>query len=194
MDWASENDIDTKKLKAAKIPIFGKWYHPDIPAGVVLVNLKTGELQKFGPGLRAGEILFVPRDELRRARLGPYAKVPETGTGSVADEAFAEPIEEPVGVTRPYTRSVIEPDIYDKPLGPDESIHLPSPSIFPLVLGLGLAVGLLGFVVHPIEAGLIVVLLGLVYGVVGGTGWAIENYRARVALEGSAEHGHPTAH
>ena len=83
MEWAAEQGLDTKTLKASKVPIYGKWYFPEIPAGVPLVNLKTGEIQVFGPGLRAGEILFVARSDLRRARLGPYAPKEE-----VAEEPY----------------------------------------------------------------------------------------------------------
>ena len=34
LTWAAQNNIDTAKLKAAKIPIYGKWYFPEIPADV----------------------------------------------------------------------------------------------------------------------------------------------------------------
>src|SRR5215212_9877738 len=78
MDWAAKN------------PIYGKWYFPEIPPGVLMVNLKTGQLQRFGPDMRAGEVLFVPRDDLRRARMGPYARLAETSAAQRTAEAVAE--------------------------------------------------------------------------------------------------------
>lgn len=177
MEWAAANGIDTAKLKAAKIPIYGKWYFPEIPAGVPLVNLKTGEVASFGSGLRAGEILFVARADLRRAKLGPYAE------GAVA-EPEAAPREQAATVgpsPAPTVPLVGRLATYDDPLPPGEDIHLPGPSIFPLVLGLGLALAMVGAVAGPLEVRALVVLLGLVYLAAGGFGWAAENRRDRQA-------------
>ena len=33
LTWAAQHNIDTAKLKAAKVPIYGKWYFPEIPPG-----------------------------------------------------------------------------------------------------------------------------------------------------------------
>src|ERR687885_1929187 len=88
MTWASQNGIDTPTLKKLKIPIYGKWYFPEIPAGVVMVNLENGHLQTFRRPMRAGEILYVVRDDLRRARLGPYAALPDP---SAAPPPAAQP-------------------------------------------------------------------------------------------------------
>jgi hypothetical protein len=173
MEWAADNGIDTAKLKAAKVPVYGKWYFPEIPSGVPLVNLQSGEIHTFGPGLRAGEVLYVARADLRRAKLGPYAD---------DAEAAAEPTEVPAAevaaaaaLVAPGPRNFAQ----DEPLGPGESIHLPAPSIFPLVFGLGLALALLGLVTGPVEVRVLIVVLGLLYLLAGGAGWAVENYRER---------------
>src|SRR4030088_788437 len=71
LTWAAKNDIDTAKLKKAKIPIYGKWYFPEIPPGVALVNLETGEQQVFAERMVAGEVIYVPAVDLLRAKLGP---------------------------------------------------------------------------------------------------------------------------
>ena len=183
MEWAAANGIDTAKLKAAKVPIYGKWYFPEIPSGVPMVNLKTGEVQSFGPGLRAGEILFVARADLRRAKLGPYAEEAAPETEAV------EPA--PAGAPRPAPHAAVVglSPVHDEPLAPGEEIHLPGPSIYPLILGLGLALAMLGTVAGPTEVRVMVVLLGLIYLAAGGFGWAVENRRDREAQAG-AVHGH----
>src|SRR5258708_18651395 len=71
LTWAAKNDIDTAKLKAARVPIYGKWYFPEIPPGVPLVNLETGEQQVFPERMVAGEVIYVPAADLLRAKLGP---------------------------------------------------------------------------------------------------------------------------
>src|SRR4051794_978854 len=71
LTWAAKNEIDTAKLKRAKVPIYGKWYFPEIPPNVVLVNLETGEQQVFPERMIAGQVIFVPAAELQRAGLGP---------------------------------------------------------------------------------------------------------------------------
>src|ERR1700716_4311798 len=71
LTWAAKNDIDTAKLKKAKVPIYGKWYFPEIPAGVPLVNLETGEQQIFPERMVAGEVIYVPAADLQRAGLAP---------------------------------------------------------------------------------------------------------------------------
>src|ERR1700694_881468 len=71
LTWAAKNDIDTPKLKKARVPIYGKWYFPEIPAGVALVNLETGEQQIFPERMIAGEVIYVPADDLIRTGLAP---------------------------------------------------------------------------------------------------------------------------
>ena len=178
MTWASENGIDTATLKRLKIPIYGKWYFPTLPSGVPLVNLENGHIQTFRTSMRAGEILYVARDDLRRERLGPYAALPDPATVAAAREegAAAAPVEEePRTRTRPV--EVLPP-----------GIHMPSPSIFPLVLGVGISIMLLGLAAGPVPLRLMVLLLGLIWVVVAGIGWAMENQRDRDAHLGAAEH------
>src|SRR4029077_15989406 len=71
LTWAAKNDIDTAKLKKARVPIYGKWYFPEIPAGVPLVNLETGEQQVFPERMLAGEVIYVPAADLLRVGLAP---------------------------------------------------------------------------------------------------------------------------
>src|SRR5919197_6573534 len=73
MAWAAQNNIDTAKLKAAKIPIYGKWYFPELPNGVPLVNLQTGERRVFDQRVLAGEVIWVTEADLTRAGLLPAA-------------------------------------------------------------------------------------------------------------------------
>jgi hypothetical protein len=214
MDWAAQNGIDTAKLKAAKIPIYGKWYYPEIPAGVPLVNLKTGQIQTFGPGLRAGEVLYARRDDLRSARLGPYAALPEpkpatppaeaavaesAGTATAEVTAQAPAPETPVSAAPPTAEVAQAPPgpppspreviVADEPLREGEEIHLPGGSIFPLVFGVGLAVAMLGLVAGPVEVRVIIAALGLVYLLTGAIGWTRQIYRETRAHDLSAEQG-----
>src|SRR5581483_8467031 len=96
MEWAASQALDTAKLKAAKVPIFGKWYFPEIPAGVPLVNLRTGEVRTFERPMLAGEILWAPEAELRRAGFWP-PKSPE----ELAAAKAAAPARPTAGGVRP---------------------------------------------------------------------------------------------
>ena len=198
MEWAAANEIDTKKLKAAKVPVYGKWYFPEIPPGVLLVNLQTGELQRFGSGMRAGEVLYVPRDALLEARMGPYARLDELRAPSDTATAVEEPVVLEAADGREERRApgaplTPEDALYDQSLPAGESIHLPSPSIWPLVLGVGLAITMLGFVLGPLPdwsvARALIVSLGLIYCIVAGFGWALEARKDSLAQEGASEHG-----
>src|ERR1700720_3859022 len=71
LTWAAKNNIDTAKLKAARVPIYGKWYFPEIPPGVALLNLESGEQQVFPERMVAGEVIYVSAAELVRAKLAP---------------------------------------------------------------------------------------------------------------------------
>ncbi len=75
-EWASQQGLDTAALKKAKVPIYGKWYFPDLPVDTPLVNLQTGAVETFGSGFRAGAILYVKEEDLERAGLGPYKNAP----------------------------------------------------------------------------------------------------------------------
>jgi hypothetical protein len=91
MEWAGGFGIDSAKLKNAKVKIFGKWYFPDIPANQPLINLQTGEVETFPSGLRAGTVLYVLEDELKQAKLGPYAEP----TAANTDETVAAETDAP---------------------------------------------------------------------------------------------------
>src|SRR5947207_5449315 len=85
LTWAAQNDIDTAKLKAAKVPIYGKWYFPEIPAGVALVNLETGEQQVFSERMVAGEVIYVPAEDLTQVGLAPegFSAIPIPAPGVI---------------------------------------------------------------------------------------------------------------
>jgi hypothetical protein len=94
MEWAGNFGLDSAKLKFGKVKIFGKWYFPDIPANQRLINLQTGEVETFPQGLRAGTVLYVLEDELKNAKLGPFAdpepEKPADDKTEAAVEATAE--------------------------------------------------------------------------------------------------------
>lgn len=96
MEWATQQGLDTAALKQAKIPIYGKWYFPDLPANTPLVNMRTGQVETFPPGYRAGAILYVKEEDLKRAGLGPYKPVspppPPPATAEPAPVAAAAPV------------------------------------------------------------------------------------------------------
>ena len=91
MEWASREGLETAALKKAKVPIFGKWYFPDLPANVPLVNLSTGEVETFPAGFRAGAVLYVKEEDLKRAGIGPYKAAPAPAAPQAA-VAVAEPV------------------------------------------------------------------------------------------------------
>ena len=127
MDWASREGLDTAALKRAKVPIFGKWYFPDLPAGVPLVNLQTGEVETFGPGLRAGAILYVREEDLKRAKLGPYAApaAPKPEPAAATPEAEAgEPV--PAAAAAP-ARPPAEPPPGGRSLGAEDPAAVAEP-------------------------------------------------------------------
>jgi cytochrome c oxidase subunit 4 len=92
MDWASREGLDTAALKRAKVPIFGKWYFPDLPDNVPLVNLSTGEVESFPAGYRAGAVLYVKEEDLKRAGLGPYKAAAAPAPAVAAEAPTAEPV------------------------------------------------------------------------------------------------------
>src|SRR5437588_1224812 len=155
LTWAAKNDIDTAKLKKARIPIYGKWYFPEIPPGVPLVNLETGEQQVFPERMVAGEVIYVPAADLLRAKLGPEgfavmelaapAGLPSRALRTVAPEPLLA-MARPVGLA-PSTAMVAangQQALVDEDAADLVGIHLPSPSIAPLVLGVGFCILLLG--------------------------------------------------
>ncbi len=181
LSWAAQNDIDTAKLKAAKVPIYGKWYFPEIPANVPLVNLETGERRTFPQRMIAGEVIWVAEADLRRARLGPFGgdggaaatAVEEAAPAQPAAGAAAEPPPPTIALSRPPAAAAAaaaapEALALASPVdaGPPPAVHLPRPSIAPFVLGVGISITLLGLITHPL-----VLAVGLAWTVVGAIGW-----------------------
>jgi hypothetical protein len=178
LTWAAKNNIDTAKLKAAKVPIYGKWYFPEIPAGVPLVNLETGEQQIFPERMVAGEVIYVPSADLLRATLSPEGfSVLDVSEGpGAATRALRTAAPEPLlAMSRPpgfqLSTSMVPLDGQQSLLAEDEAedlagIHMPSPSIAPLVLGVGFCILSLGVITN-----VIIVVVGLLWMLAGAIGW-----------------------
>jgi hypothetical protein len=178
--WAAQNDIDTAKLKKARIPIYGKWYFPEIPANVPLVNLQTGEQQIFPERVVAGEVIYVPAANLQEAGLAPSdfkvmstpedlsIKPPPTQAPlAVAPEEPLVAMARPVGL--PRDGEIIQ--FEEEHLVPEDpsvlaGIHMPTPSIAPFVLAIGFFLALLGLVLNPI-----IVIVGLLWMLAGAVAW-----------------------
>lgn len=105
MEWASRQGLETAALKKAKVPIFGKWYFPDLPANEPLINLSTGEVETFPSGFRAGAILYVKEADLKRAGIGPYKAAPAAPT-LTQPAATAAAAAEPAAVAAPAAAAV----------------------------------------------------------------------------------------
>jgi hypothetical protein len=191
LTWAAKNDIDTAKLKKAKVPIYGKWYFPEIPPNVPLVNLETGEQQVFPERMVAGEVIYVLAADLQRVGLAPEGfnvmDVSERPVGaSRALQTMApEPLlamARPVGLPRSTAivaldgqQALVEADAADL-----TGIHMPSPSIAPFVLGIGFCILLLGAITSPI-----ILVVGVLWMLAGAIGWI------RIGLlEERAAHAH----
>jgi hypothetical protein len=195
LTWAARNNIDTAKLKAAKVPIYGKWYFPEIPADVPLVNLETGEQAVFPARMVAGEVIFVPLDDLRRASLLP------------ADFAVAEPIQteleereavralatvapepllamaRPVGLARVTPAHELDGGqaLVTQDVAELAGIHMPSPSVAPFVLGLGFCLVFLGLITN-----VVILVVGLLWMLAGAITWirvGVLEWRAASAHE-----------
>src|SRR4051794_19321419 len=103
MDWASREGLDTPALKRAKVPIYGKWYFPDLPANEPLLNLSTGEVETFPAGYRAGAVLYVKEADLKRAGIGPYKAAAAVAAPAAAPkpEPVAAAVAAPAAPARP---------------------------------------------------------------------------------------------
>jgi hypothetical protein len=191
LTWAAKNDIDTAKLKKAKVPIYGKWYFPEIPPGVPMLNLETGEQQVFPERMIAGEVIYVPAADLVRAGLAQEGfSVMAVSTAGLGETSRAlrtvapEPllaIARPPGLTS--SRAIVPIDGQQALVAEDADlagIHMPSPSIAPLVLGVGFCILLLGAITSPI-----ILVAGALWMLAGAIGWI------RIGLlEERAAHGH----
>ncbi|MGE3270309.1 MAG: cytochrome C oxidase subunit IV family protein [Chloroflexota bacterium] len=120
MEWASRQGLETATLKKAKVPIFGKWYFPDLPANVPLVNLSTGEVETFPAGFRAGAVLYVKEEDLKRAGLGPYKAAAPAAPPPKA------PAPEPVAAAAPAAVAAA-PAAAPRP-APAPAAHAPAPA------------------------------------------------------------------
>jgi hypothetical protein len=198
MTWAKAQNIDTRKLKAAKVPIYGKWYFPDLPLGVPLIDLETGERRTFHEPMVAGEILWAPEAALRRAGVETPEPEPagEAEATAVALASTAPPVPPPeplLMMVRP-PEEVAEEASPPAPIDPAllqglpqlppasaVGIHMPMPSIAPLVLGFGFCLAFLGLITNPI-----ILIVGLAWMLVGAIVWV------RVGLLEYAE-AHPNA-
>lgn len=192
LTWAAKNDIDTPKLKKAKVPIYGKWYFPEIPPHVALVNLETGEQEVFPERMIAGEVIFVPASDLQRAGLAPpdfvVVSVPSP-TGEPTTRAIRATVPEPlIAMARPAglptPEPVVEIDV-EEPLVADDpaalaGIHMPTPSIAPFVFGLGFCLVFLGLITN-----VVILVVGLLWMLAGAIAWI----RIGV-LESRMLHGH----
>jgi hypothetical protein len=177
LTWAAQHDIDTAKLKKARVPIFGKWYFPEIPPGVPLVNLETGEQQVFPERMVAGEVIYVPAAELLRAGLvgDSFAVMPVPGQAEDTGRALRTIAPEPLlAMARPpgyETGNTIVPvDATSTLVAEDPSalagIHMPSPSIAPFVLGVGFCIAMLGAIANPV-----ILVVGLLWMLAGAVAW-----------------------
>jgi hypothetical protein len=180
LTWAAKHDIDTPKLKKAKVPIYGKWYFPEIPPNVALVNLETGEQESFTERMIAGEVIFVPAADLVRAGLAPADFAPlEVGE----PPRFAEPearallpvppeplvaMARPPGLPREVAVVETDPDAELATEFPREleGIHMPRASIAPFVLGLGFCLALVGLITNPI-----ILVTGVLWMLAGAIVW-----------------------
>ncbi len=191
LTWAAQNDIDTPKLKKAKVPIYGKWYFPEIPPGIPLVNLETGEQQVFPERMIAGEVIYVPAADLQRVGLAPAGfAVMDVSEGvrpasralqTVAPEPLLA-MARPVGLPRSTTMVAVDGQqaLADADAADLAGIHMPSPSIAPLVLGVGFCILVLGAITSPV-----ILVVGALWMLAGAVGWI------RIGLlEGRAAHGH----
>jgi hypothetical protein len=177
LTWAAQNNIETAKLKAAKVPIYGKWYFPEIPPGVPLVNLETGEQQVFPERMVAGEVIYVPAADLQRAGLVPegfsITDVSAEGVGTTRALRTLAPepllaIARPPGLQR--STALVPLDGQQALVAEDTAapagIHLPRPSIAPFVLGVGFCIFLLGAITSPV-----ILVVGLLWMLAGAIGW-----------------------
>jgi hypothetical protein len=193
LTWAAQHGIDTGKLKAAKVPIYGKWYFPEIPAGVPVVNLETGEREVFATRMLTGELIYAPEEELRRAGLlpadFPTEQLPSIGEGGsqALRRAPPEPLlamTRPIGVERETTTALVPVEEHLALVEEDRQalagLHMPRASIAPLVLGVGFSIVLLGAITN-----VVILVVGLLWMLVGAISWI------RIGLlEERAAHGH----
>lgn len=180
LSWAAKNEIDTAKLKKAKVPIYGKWYFPEIPPNVALINLETGEQEIFPERMIAGEVIYVPAAELQAAGLTPGGFTITTAHGEAATAAEPEaramravPPEPLIAMVRPpglphETTALVmaEPEVATERPPELTGIHTPLPSVAPFVLAIGFCLVFLGLITN-----VIILVAGLLWMLVGAIVW-----------------------
>jgi hypothetical protein len=193
LTWAAQHEIDTAKLKKAKVPIYGKWYFPEIPADVALTNLETGKQEVFAERMIAGEVIYVPSADLQRAGLAPEdfsvmdAAPPSAveGTTRAIRAISPEPL---IAMARPpglaqessFVLADVDEAMPDETAPDPSQIHMPSPSIAPFVLGIGFCLVFLGMITNPV-----ILVTGLLWMLAGAVVWI------RIGLlEARAGHAH----
>jgi heme/copper-type cytochrome/quinol oxidase subunit 4 len=122
MDWASREGLDTAALKRAKVPIFGKWYFPDLPANEPLLNLSTGEIETFPAGYRAGAVLYVKDADLKRAGIGPYKAAAAPAPAAPAPAPAAAAVAVAAAPATPARPAPARP-------APAPAAHAPAPAV-----------------------------------------------------------------
>src|SRR5207244_9755889 len=139
----------------------------------------------------AGEVIYVPAAELQRVGLAPQGfaimEVPESlgGTSRARQTVAPEPLlamARPVGLPRSTALVPVDGEhaLVDEDAADLAGIHMPSPSIAPLVLGIGFCILLLGAITSPI-----ILVVGGLWMLAGAIGWV------RIGLlEERAAHGH----
>jgi hypothetical protein len=179
LTWAAKNEIDTPKLKKAKVPIYGKWYFPEIPPDVALTNLETGEQEIFAERMIAGEVIYVPSADLVRTGLAPagfavidVAPPPSLEPPTRAIRAISpEPLvamARPPGLPRETTMVAVEGEeaLETEPQPDLSGIHMPRPSIAPFVFGLGFCLVFVGLITN-----VIILAVGLLWMLAGAIVW-----------------------
>jgi hypothetical protein len=180
LSWAAKHEIDTAKLKKAKLPIYGKWYFPEIPPNVALINLETGEQEIFPERMIAGEVIYVPAAELQAAGLAPGGFTVMTAHGEAATTAEpqtrairAVPPEPLIAMVRPpglphETTALVmaEPEVANERPPELIGIHTPLPSVAPFVLAIGFCLVFLGLITN-----VVILVTGLLWMCVGAIVW-----------------------
>jgi|SRR5579864_3482971 len=179
LTWAAKHEIDTPKLKRAKVPIYGKWYFPEIPPDVALVNLETGEQEIFPQRMIAGEVIYVPAADLVAAGLAPaefsIMTMPESRIAEPETRAIrAVPPEPLIAMVRPpgvplgTTTFELEGDegLPEELPAEVEGIHMPSASIAPFVLAIGFCLVFLGLI-----SNVLLLVTGLLWMLAGAIVW-----------------------
>ncbi|MCC7104488.1 MAG: cytochrome C oxidase subunit IV family protein [Chloroflexi bacterium] len=106
MEWAAQQGLDTAAFKKAGVKVYGKWYFPEVPAQVPLINLQTGERETFDTSLRAGQVLYAEEAELKKAGLGPFKT--ETPTAARVAAAPSPPPAAPPPVALAAPAAVVK--------------------------------------------------------------------------------------